>query len=181
MIFLIWFIYRSNQICLGGDWVLRLSENKELNGVSRAHWGYLLASYGCTCLKFSVQIAICSFISLVSFQKFLFLKSQRLNFIWKHYNVCMRTWMEGCNLLDVCSEKVILPGNGISACPWGENWSLQNPFVLLSALNSSSKYDSETRKSRGYSVVQWVVSKIHLCFLMSICITSCERPSRWCK
>lgn len=155
VIFLRWFFYWNNQLCLCGDWALQLSENKELKGFSRVHLGHLFALFWRTYLKFSGKTVTCSFISLVSFKKFLlFVKSQRLNFIWKYYNVGMRTWMEGYNLLDMCSEEVIFPGNCISACPWGENWSLQNPFVLLlSALNSCSKHDSETQRSGER--IQW--------------------------
>lgn len=65
----------------------------------------------------------------------------------------MTAWLEGYNLLDMCSGEDILPGNCISACPWGENWSSKNPFVpLIAALNSRSKRDSEIlgrRESMG--------------------------------
>lgn len=167
VIFLRWFIYRSNQLCLCRDWALRLSENKGLKGASRVHLGHLLALFWNTYLKFSGQRVTCSFINLVSFKKFLlFVRSQRLNFIWKHDHVA---WEHGWRAIIcwICVLRKSFFQETASLLVLGEKIGPHRThffscFQHLIAVQSMTQKLEEVE--RGYNGIQWVVSKIHLGF-----------------
>lgn len=152
------------------EWSIQGSPGASPHLYWHAHWKFIgqIASY----LFFFLLV-------LVSIKIFLlFLKSQRLNFILKCYDVSMINGRRVIICWICVLGKSSFQENCISAYPCQENWSSQNPFVpQLLALSSSSKHDSETWGSKERMRRGSMSSlKNHFGFLMSIYITSNGRP-----